>query len=165
MIRLIIFFMLFPIVVLANNQTVYYEPKTVELIGVLKTLKFPGPPNYTNIKNGDKAETGSYLLLDKPVDVEVSPAAKNSTDNPPERNVSLIQLVVTEKNFWRQIKEGNKIRITGTLFHALTGHHHARVLINVKKIDVLSHQSGQDNKQQLTPEDRQFLKQQHVEND
>ena len=38
----------------AANKTVYYEPATVELRGTVETKTFPGPPNYTNIKQGDE---------------------------------------------------------------------------------------------------------------
>lgn len=162
MIRLIIFLMLFPTVILAKNQTVYYDPQTVVLTGVLKTLQFPGAPNYSDIKNGDTAETGTYIILDKPIDVVVSPATNDSNDNSSEKNVSLLQLVVPEKQFWEQIKEGLHVRIKGTLFHALTGHHHARVLINLTQIQLLT-QPKQNNPLHLTPEDKQFIEQQHVQ--
>ncbi|WP_454782623.1 DUF4431 domain-containing protein [Legionella sp. WA2022007384] len=158
MTRLIsIIMMLFPIISLANNQTFYYEPNVVELTGIIKILKFPGPPNYTSTKDGDVEETGGYLQLDKPIDVEINPTLKKNNDNQPEKNVSLLQLVVTDKDQWNKIKEGNKVRITGTLFHAHTGHHHARVLINLKEIGVFANQTEHDHKLQLTPEDQPFL--------
>jgi hypothetical protein len=158
----LIFIMLFPIVTFASNQTLYYEPKAIEVTGVIKKLKFPGPPNYTSIKNGDAAEIGSYLLLDKPVDIEADPEMGKDNEKQPEKNVSLVQLVVTNQHNLDKIREGNKVRVTGTLFHAITGHHHTRVLINLNKIVILSHQSS-NNKLQITPQDKQFLKHQGYE--
>src|SRR5579872_2971040 len=118
MIRLMMFIMLFPIISLANNQILYYAPQTITLTGTIKILTFPGPPNYTSIKDGDSDETGGYLLLDKPINVENSPQAKDSNDQP-EENVALLQFVVRDRRHWNKIKEGNKVRVTGVLFSAL----------------------------------------------
>lgn len=162
MIRLMFFIMIFPIISLANNQTLYYEPRTVILTGIIKILKFPGPPNYTSIKDGDLDETGGYLLLDKPIDVAIDPKVEDS-NNQPEKNVALLQLVVRNNLHWKKIKEDNQVQIIGTLFSTLTAHHHARVLVNLNKISVLFQASRQSNKLQLTKEDKQFLKFQHLQ--
>lgn len=162
MIRLMILIMLFPIMGLANNQTLYYEPRLVTLTGIIKILKFPGPPNYTSIKDGDSEETGAYLLLEKPIDVAIDSQIKDS-NNQPEKNVVLLQLVVRNNHYWDKIKEGNKVRVTGTLFSTLTAHHHARVLVNLNKISVLSRVLTKSNQLRLTHEDTQFLKFQHLQ--
>lgn len=158
MIRLMIFIMLFPIMGLANNQTLYYEPRVVTLTGIIKILKFPGPPNYTSIKDGDSEETGAYLLLEKPIDVAID-SQVNDSNNQPEKNVVLLQLIVRRD----KIKEGNKVQVMGTLFSTLTAHHHARVLVNLNKISILSRVLTNSNPLRLTHEDRQFLKFQHLQ--
>ncbi len=88
-------------------------------------LKFPGSPNYTSIKEGDRDETGPYLVLTATIDIQSNPHihANDTT----EKHVKLIQVVVKHKRNWDKIKEGNFVEMTGTVFHALTGHHHARV--------------------------------------
>ena len=142
---------------MAKNQLVYFEPKYVEINGVIRTLQFPGPPNYESIKNGDADETGPYLLLNNPIDVTLIPKFQNDNDIP-EKNVKLLQLVVQNNNDWGKIKEGNYVHIVGTLFHAFTGHHHTRVLLMIKKIKVISKQKIVNNKLDLTDEDKEFLK-------
>src|SRR5205814_7977358 len=78
---------------MARNHLVYFEPKYVELNGVIRTLQFAGPPNYESIKNGDADETGPYLILNNPIDVQLAPKLRSDTDMP-EKNVKLLQLVV-----------------------------------------------------------------------
>jgi len=84
MIRCFLMVMLIPIAVFAKNKHFYYEPQVIELTGVIKTLKFPGPPNYTSIKEGDADETGPYLLLHDPIDVL---ASKSTDEASPETSV------------------------------------------------------------------------------
>jgi len=141
---------------MAKNRIVYYEPKVVDLCGVIIILQFPGPPNYESIKNGDADETGGYLMLNKPIDVTLLP--KIVSNDSPEKNVKLIQLVVFNQRFWQKIKEGNVVHVTGTLFRALTGHHHARVLLKIKKITVLSKRKLGKNKLHVTNEDQKYLR-------
>ena len=147
---------------IAKNQFVYYEPKSVELNGTIKTLKFPGPPNYESIKNGDVNETGSYLILNNPINVRLAPNVQIGNDEA-ENNVKIIQLVVNNDNDWKNVKEGNYVHVTGTLFHALTGHHHARILLLINKIKVFSSHKKFNKKLDITTDDRQFLKYQYVE--
>ena len=78
--RLLVLILLFPIVTFGNNQVLFYQPKIVTVTGIVKTLKFPGPPNYTSIKEGDLDETGSYLLLEKPIDVEMNPQTETNNE-------------------------------------------------------------------------------------
>jgi hypothetical protein len=156
---IIIIIMVLPLTVLAKNKQFYYEPQVIELTGVVKTLKFPGPPNYTSIKEGDADETGPYLVLHDPIDV----LASKSNDNTSEKNVKLLQLVVKNKNDWVKVYDGNKVHIIGTLFQALTGHHHARVLLTVENISLLSFQSSRGNDLHLTREDQQFLQHENLQ--
>lgn len=158
----LIIFYLMSLSVLAKNQLVFFEPKSVVLNGVIKNLTFPGPPNYESIKNGDADETGPYLILDKPIDIKLISGFQIGNDEP-EKNVKLIQLVVHNGHDWKKMKEDNYVHITGTLFHALTGHHHARILLWINKIDVLSKHKV-NNKLNVTDEDREFLKYQNLQN-
>lgn len=148
---------------MANNQIVYFEPTDVTLTGDIITLTFPGPPNYESIKNGDKEETGPYLILTDPIDIKRQPNTQASIDEP-QPNVKLLQLVVVNNDDWKHVKHGNHVSVTGTLSSAITGHHHARALLEIKKINVISKQNV-DNKQldTLTDEDKKFLRLQNLQ--
>jgi hypothetical protein len=125
---------------------------------MIRRIQFAGPPNYESIKNGDADETGPYLILSHPIDVQLIPKLQNDIDVP-EKNVKLLQLVVENDNDWPKVKEGNYVHIVGTLFHAHTGHHHSRVLLMIKKISVISKQKIAGNNLDITDEDKEFMKQ------
>jgi hypothetical protein len=117
------------------NDTLHYEPEIVTLTGIVKTMVFPGPPNYENIANGDLSEDCWYLKLDHPIDVNLLPDT-NSDINEPEKNIDLVQIVDRRKADWKKLKDDNHVRITGTLFHRFTGHHHALVLIKAESVEI-----------------------------
>jgi hypothetical protein len=124
----------------AANRVVTYGPEIVEIVGRLDLQTFPGPPNYESIQEGDAVERHFYLKLDYPVDV-LPKGEHPSIDNPePEKNVKVMQLAIDsdDKTLWnrfRKVGEGGPVKITGTLFHRFTGHHHSRVLLNVQKLE------------------------------
>lgn len=120
----------------AKNPMYRYEPDKVILEGTLELQTFPGPPNYESIKDGDTKETQWYLRLDKVIDVDTNP---KDTTGPwdPEKNVKIVQVIIDDKD-WKKRGEGKRIRATGTLTHAITGHHHARVLLDIQKMFVLT---------------------------
>lgn len=160
--RLFLLIMLIIPQVSLANQTVYFEPKNVELEGTIVTLKFPGPPNYESIKNGDRDETGPYLILHNPIDIKLSSNVQIGNDEP-TKNVKLIQLIVLNESDWDKVKEGNQVHIKGILSSALTGHHHARVLLDINKIIVVSKKTI-INKLDVTPDDLKFLENQNLQN-
>lgn len=147
---------------IAANQLVYYEPTIAKLTGLIRLLKFPGPPNYESIKNGDANETSAYLILNKPINIALTPKIQIGNDTP-ENNIKMLQLIVLNNSDLRKILAGNHVSIIGTLSHALTGHHHARVLLTVKKVKVLSPQRNMNNKLDITNEDREFLQHEHLQ--
>jgi hypothetical protein len=97
---------------------------------------FPGPPNYEDVKKGDKPERAYIIKLDAPicatgdefldssqtfdtVQLVVDDSAKDSR----ALNASLTQLV------------GKRVEVTGKSgFGAQTGHHHAPLLVTLVKI-------------------------------
>jgi hypothetical protein len=112
-----------------------YEPATAVVTGTIERQTFPGRPGYDSIKDGDEIETGLYLRLSSPIDVI---AAKNATDHnsSSENGVEILQLAWNSgfKDMDFSNRVGKKITIQGSLFHAFTAHHHARVLILVEKV-------------------------------
>lgn len=145
-----------PIISVAKNRVVYYEPKFVELTGTIKRLTFPGPPNYESIRRGDANETGPYLILKKSIDVVLYHHITIGNDEP-EKNVKILQLVVHNDADWIKIKEGAQVKIKGTLFKALFGHHHSRVLLEIKSIMVLPRQKIVADDLVISEEDYQFM--------
>jgi len=159
--KLLLLILIIPQLSLAN-QIVYFEPRTVELEGIIVTLKFPGPPNYESIKNGDRDETGPYLILNNPIDIKLSSNVQMGNDEP-TNPVKLIQLIVLNDHDWDKVKEGNQAHITGTLSSALTGHHHARILLDIHEISIISKKEA-INKLDVTADDLEFLENQNLEN-
>lgn len=118
----------------AANIQVKCEPSIVELVGKLELQTFPGPPNYESIKNGDDTERHFYLSLNRPVDVLKMPVDQYDEIT---KNVKILQLVVTNDDQYpklRKLGAGAKVKINGTLFKRFTGHHHSRVLLQIKNI-------------------------------
>lgn len=110
----------------AAGGCLHYEPATAELTGVLRLHTFPGPPNYESVSAGDTAETGYYLHLSKPV-CTVGAGESEALDD-----VRLVQLVLTDGGFKKlRPKVGRRVTVSGTLFAAVTGHHHAPLLLRV----------------------------------
>lgn len=118
----------------ASNFRVKCEPQIVELKGKLVLQTFPGPPNYESIKNGDDIERHFYLSLEAPIDVLKMPDDKYDEIT---KDVKIVQLVVTSDDQYPKLRKlgvGTKVKIKGTLFKRFTGHHHSRVLLQIKNI-------------------------------
>lgn len=111
-------------------QCLEYEPKTVHLSGKLLREVHPGPPNYENIRKGDKAETIWVLRLSLPICVVATDDINVSEDDQKE-----VQLVLDAGQFkkYRKLIE-QKVLVTGTLFHAHTGHHHKQLLLTLSEM-------------------------------
>jgi len=118
-----------------SQNCLSYETDGVKLVGKLLRKTFPGPPNYQSLKKGDQPEVEWILRLAKPICVK---ADKLNEYNAAERNVSDVQLVLTEEQSGqiRRRRLNRAVAITGQLFHAHTGHHHTRVLMAVSKLEV-----------------------------
>ena len=111
-----------------------YEPDIVTLSGVIERHTFPGRPNYESIKNGDEPETVWILKLQKSICVV---AADSDQFNETEYNARRMHLVLQPQQYKQYEKLLNrKVVVTGTLFHAITGHHHTKVLLRTNEIKV-----------------------------
>jgi hypothetical protein len=117
--------------VTAQDNCLSYEPARVSLTGTISKKTFPGPPNYESIKRGDKPETYWVLHLEKPI------CTKASADNDAETGVADLQLILTRKQYalYRKLLGRRApLTVTGKLSHAITGHHHTPVLMEVINI-------------------------------
>lgn len=107
-----------------------YEPDTVSLKGTIKRRTFAGPPNYESVAKGDQPERMWVLHLARPICVSAS------GDRNEEKNVSRIQLVFAGAEDYRRYRSfvNRRATVSGSLFHAQTGHHYTRVLLTVNRI-------------------------------
>ncbi len=115
-----------------NTACLSYEPSVVTVSGVIRKIDFPGPPQYESIAKGDTRETYLVLKLSQAV---CTLADKNDIGNEAESNVTEIQLVLDPAKYDKYRKLLSlPVNVRGTLFHAITGHHHTPVLLNVSEI-------------------------------
>ena len=126
--------------IFASNPIFRYEPKKSEIIGTLDRQTFPGPPNYESIATGDAMERHWYVKLDSPIDV-VTSDGDNVVNPETEKNIRIIQLSPNSDDEtilkFKKTKNGTRIKLKGRLFHRFTGHHHARMLMDVDTMEVL----------------------------
>jgi hypothetical protein len=111
-----------------SKKELSYEPAVVELEGTLTIKTYYGPPNYGEHPKTDSKEAQWILRLNEPVDVI-------GDDRYPEtmsvHGIRYIQLVLLGR---QSELIGRKVLAKGTLFHALTAHHHTDVLMDVQSI-------------------------------
>jgi hypothetical protein len=114
----------------ARAQCLKYEPNKVSLSGVVVRETHPGRPNFSSIADGDEPETIWVLKLDRAVCVLTA----NDIDVE-ESNQREIQLVLNDRQYSRYRNLlGQKVIVTGTLFHSVTGHHHKTLLLTTSGI-------------------------------
>jgi len=117
----------------AQEPCLKYEPEVVELVGKIKRHTFPGPPNYESVKQGDRPET--YWVLCLPRAICVEPAANSPKHNSsPEFGISQLQLTQVDYTRYRKLL-GKKVRAKGRLTHAITGHHHTTVMLELVSLE------------------------------
>jgi len=118
---------------LAQNPPCYkYKTQVVQLTGTMKRHRFAGPPNYESVKNGDALEIYWLLHLSTPICAEPSDPSEEFDD--PHSGVSALQILIRDYKRYRPLL-GKQVKITGTLFSAITGHHHTPVLIDAREIE------------------------------
>jgi len=117
-----------------------YEPSPVQLTGHIRQETFPGPPNYTSIKDGDDPEVSWILQLAEPLCVQAAPSDDMCESVSNETRVQLVLQAEHYRQFRRLL--GRRVSVQGTLFCAHTGHHHTKVLITVQSMKQ-HEQSGQ----------------------
>ncbi len=109
-----------------------YEPTIVELSGIIKRVDFPSLPDDEKIAKGDKRGTYWILTLDKAVCVT---SDRDNRINKPEYRTTEVQLALSSENYkkYRSLL-AKPVTVTGTLFHASTGHHHTPVLLKADTV-------------------------------
>jgi hypothetical protein len=104
-----------------------YEPNRVSVAGTLTRTVFPGPPNCESVARGDRPEPYFVLRLQEPVCVK---GRGREEDEPFVSDVLAIQLGLTAPQY-DQLRAliGKRVRLSGTLSAATTGHHHTPVML------------------------------------
>jgi Domain of unknown function (DUF4431) len=111
------------------NECLRYNDEVV-IQGRLSRETFAEQPNYENIANGDARATYFFLEPGTPLCVD---AGKNELGEVGENHVKIVQLVfVGKEDMFGPLKPfiGQQVRCSGKLMHALTGHHHSRILFS-----------------------------------
>jgi hypothetical protein len=111
----------------AEELCASFAPDEVTIRGTLERHVFPGPPEYDDLTAGDEPEVGFYLALAEPLCV-----TGNDDDEGVgvEDDLRLIQLVLDQEDYDKlRPYLSETVTLKGTLFSALTGHHHSQVLL------------------------------------
>lgn len=113
-----------------------YWPAKVSVTGRLFVREDFGPPNYGENPAIDSREKHIYVDLDAPMCVV---AGDDQSDfAPAERDLKIMQLVYrVDAKDWDNAWIGKRARLTGTLYHAHTGHHWTPVLMTVERTELL----------------------------
>ncbi len=112
--------------------------RTVQLRGTLTHKVFPGPPNFENLRKGDKPEPSYILRLQKPVCIIGDEFIEQ--DKLIERVQIFPEYADREnKALNRKLRNliGKVVVVQGNSpFGAHTGHHHAPLLLPITKIEI-----------------------------
>ena len=110
-----------------------YEPQTVELDGRLVIQSKFGPPNYGEEPKTDQKVRIPVLVLSYVVSVR--PSQEDGPNSEPAYRIKQIQLAFNDSGTTYKNLIGKKVVVTGTLFHAHTGHHYTDVVLKVRSIE------------------------------
>ena len=121
-----------------NNKPEYYYDDTASiLIGTLTVKSYFGPPGYGESPSIDSKEEEYILILEKPINV-IQRSKKDEEEgiDVTKFNNKKIQLVILgDINLDPFINK--KIKVSGSFFGAISGHHHTPVLLQVSKAELL----------------------------
>jgi hypothetical protein len=109
-----------------------FEPSVVTLTGKLVMKEFYGPPGYGEDPKTDSKEHAAILLLTSPIKVI---AEKDDQFNETRDNIKEVQLINVKRIALSKFFE-KKVKVTGKLSLAITGHHHTDVLIEIDDIQL-----------------------------
>jgi hypothetical protein len=101
----------------------------VTLRGILSKHTFPEQPNYESIAKGDAAATYFFISPRRPLCVASGDQNNNELA---ESRVKSVQLVFAPGEIaYKSLRPhlGKKVECKGSLYHAISGHHHTSVLL------------------------------------
>jgi len=111
-------------------------PQPIQLTGILTRKVFPGPPNFEDVRKGDRPEPGYILRLQQPICLTGDDFIE------PDRLVERVQIFPDftkqqDKALARELRGsvGKRVVVEGASpFGAQTGHHHAPILLSITRI-------------------------------
>lgn len=110
-----------------------YEPKIVVLYGLIEKDRAYGPPNFGETPEQDKKIEYYLIHLDSPVKIKGN-SGNDDLNTATYKRIDRIQLL----HFGTAIKLktflNKRVKIEGSLFQAMTGHHFTKVLCTIKKM-------------------------------
>ena len=119
------------IAVEAAAQCLPMNDTIVTVSGRIIIRTHPGPPNYRDIKQGDRAETQLILILPKPI-CAVGPGM-TGTPEMPVRVDSVDEITLVPSDEVPRIRSIGKVfTVSGSLFEAQTGHHRTKLLLKLR---------------------------------
>ena len=131
--RFLFFLILVSAACAAEKSEPYIYEKPATLTGTVKNDKmFYGPPGYGENPKVDEKETPERLILDQPIDIDPEPGDK---DSGPVKAVTELQIVPNEVPDLKPYL-GQRVKVTGKMFQAHTGHHHTKALIALDAIEL-----------------------------
>jgi hypothetical protein len=107
-----------------------YGLPTTTLVGTATLETSYGPPGYGESPQTDSQERQAILHLDKPL------CTLASDDDPSEEDQVRVTLAPMGNLSLREFV-GKTVSVRGSLFHAVTGHHHTKVLIAIREAPVV----------------------------
>jgi Domain of unknown function (DUF4431) len=119
----------------AATPCLQFEPAVTSIVGTLTRKTFPGPPNYESIKDGDRPETYWYVIPATALCVAGTPGdAVNGKDL---ADITIVQLTLLHDEYTTHARLlGKNVNVTGTVSAAITGHHHAPVVLEVATLEL-----------------------------
>ena len=117
----------------AQQRWLSYEPEVMELDGRLVIESKFGPPNFGEQPKTDEKVRVPVLVLSNRANM-----LADSGDDPNAKSVyhvRQIQLAFPSSDTAHKALIGKQVVVTGTLFHAHTGHHYTEVVMNVQSIE------------------------------
>ncbi len=121
----------------ADAACLQYGPTIVTVSGKIFLRTDFGPPGYGEDPAHDSREQHIYIKLDKAICVEPSNGDGDLSDEP-EAGLDTLEMVYFSEIPFQRVWLGKHVLVTGTLFHAFTGHHWTRVLITPSETHILS---------------------------
>ena len=125
-----------PVVDGNQENYVYGYGGSSVLTGTITKEMFYGPPGFGENPKTDKQEPSFLLVLEKPIKVIASNEQLNEGTEETRENVDKMQLIWPD-GIDMQKYLGKKVKLTGSLFGAHTGHHHTAVLMDMQTIEEL----------------------------
>jgi len=120
----------------SQDPTFHYEPAKSVLAGTVRIEEHFGPPNYGENPETDRVERVYVLTLSSPISVEAN--ENDELNSTTYHDISRIQLTGDIEAIKFSIYVNRRVRLTGTLFQGITGHHYTDVLMWVESAEILA---------------------------